>query len=1045
MRSVLSWQVNVPEREGITGVVYDICFNPAGSQIVVGCGNVVLVYDATDGLLLHRLKGHKDVVYCVAYAKDGKRFASGGADKNVIIWKDTGEGMLKFSHNDNIQALAYNPVTLQLASVTASDFGLWSPDQKSVAKHKISAKGTCLSWTNDGQLLAIGQFDGTITIRQKDGSERLSVKRNAPIWSVNFNPTSEEGEDTLAVAAWDGTLSFWSLTGRQLGKDKQLNMDPCSVRYFSNGEYMVMGGSDKKAHLWTREGVQLSQICERDDWIWMVAPRPKHNTVAVGCNDGTVALYQLVFSTVHGLYQDRYAYRDLMSDVIIQHLVTEQKVRIKCRDHVRKIAVYKRRLAVQLPDKVLIYDLKGEEDNDMHYKKRDTILKALDCNLLVVTADHVLLCLERKLQLLNFKGDKEREWVLDAVIRYIKVVGGPPRKEGLLVGLKNGQVLKIFVDNPFPIPVVNHERAIRCLDLSCSRRRLAIVDEAANVVVYDMQTQERLFEDVNANSVAWNSLLEGQLCYTGKDQLSIKTGDFPTHREKMQGFVVGVRGSKVFCLHYLAMNTVNVPQSAAMYRYLEKRQFLEAYKVATMGVTDTDWQTLALEALMAMELEVAVKSFIRVRDIRYIELINRIKSSRKLPGHDDQVFLGEAMALRGMFQEAGRVYSKCGRTDLAIKMFSDLKRWDDARNIAQQAQGMDIKDLTREQAQWALENQEWKTAASIFVTSEEYGKAIDVMGEHGLLDMLIDVVRRLDKSETGLLAKCAATFREKGYAQYAKETYIKMGNTGALMEVYVEAEKWEEAFQLLEQLPDQADKVYLPYARWLAINDRFEEAQQAFRKAGQAEEAVHMLESLAQQAVTINNFKDASYFHFLLAQESCKLYPAASGAEVAEKGRGLFLDYSQSAEVYYAYDMIYTYITQPFTSFQTEAIFNTGRFLLQKVHKDAPAGVSRAYVLWALAEASKKLECYKVGRKALELLSALRVPAGWNDKVDLACLQVRGKPMSDNDEVMGAEGMFSGQRSFLNFDVLPLVEFQLDSAITDEEAAELLADRKSVV
>eukprot|EP00961_Rhodomonas_salina_P113103 1521651-Rhodomonas_salina.1 len=71
------------------------------------------------------------------------------------------------------------------------------------------------------------------------------------------------------------------------------------------------------------------------------------------------------------------------------------------------------------------------------------------------------------------------------------------------------------------------------------------------------------------------------------------------------------------------------------------------------------------------------------------------------------------MALRGMFQEAGRydplpsyarptispvgsyavltcivrgttsVYSKCGRTDLAIKMFSDLKRWDDARSAPQ--------------------------------------------------------------------------------------------------------------------------------------------------------------------------------------------------------------------------------------------------------------------------------------------------------------------------------------------------------------------------
>jgi len=36
-----------------------------------------------------------------------------------------------------------------------------------------------------------------------------------------------------------------------------------------------------------------------------------------------------------------------------QHLTVEnKKVRIKCKDHVKKIAVYKDRLAVQLPDKV---------------------------------------------------------------------------------------------------------------------------------------------------------------------------------------------------------------------------------------------------------------------------------------------------------------------------------------------------------------------------------------------------------------------------------------------------------------------------------------------------------------------------------------------------------------------------------------------------------------------------------------------------------------------------------------------------------------------
>jgi len=55
------------------------------------------VYESAVGNLLQSLKGHKDTVYCVAYAKDGKRFASGSADKCVIIWSDTYEGLLKYS------------------------------------------------------------------------------------------------------------------------------------------------------------------------------------------------------------------------------------------------------------------------------------------------------------------------------------------------------------------------------------------------------------------------------------------------------------------------------------------------------------------------------------------------------------------------------------------------------------------------------------------------------------------------------------------------------------------------------------------------------------------------------------------------------------------------------------------------------------------------------------------------------------------------------------------------------------------------------------
>ncbi|NXY37287.1 IF122 protein, partial [Pomatorhinus ruficollis] len=1077
------------------------------------------VYDTSDGTLIQPLKGHKDTVYCVAYAKDGKRFASGSADKSVIIWTSKLEGILKYTHNDSIQCVSYNPLTHQLASCSSGDFGLWSPEQKSVSKHKTSCKITCCSWTNDGQYLALGMFNGIVSIRNKNGDEKVKIERpggsSSPIWSICWNPSRlmpcvlpslsdyilgfwlccqsspewstweqvtfgletwdcldwkstlrhqnyyfsffgrDERNDILAVADWGQKLSFYHLSGKQIGKDRVLNFDPCCISYFTKGEYLLLGGSDRQVSLFTRDGVRLGTVGEQSSWVWTCKVKPDSNYVVIGCQDGTISFYQLIFSTVHGLYKDRYAYRDNMTDVIVQHLITEQKVRIKGRELVKKIAIYKNRLAIQMPEKILIYELYSDDSADMYYRVKEKIIKKFECNLLVVCSDHIILCQEKRLQCLSFSGVKEREWLMESLIRYIKVIGGPPGREGLLVGLKNGQILKIFVDNALAIVLLKQSTAVRCLDMSASRNKLAVVDENDTCLVYDIHTKELLFQEPNANSVAWNTQCEDMLCFSGGGYLNIKASNFPVHQQKLQGFVVGYNGSKIFCLHVFSMSAVEVPQSAPMYQYLERKMFKEAYQIACLGVTDADWRELAMEALEGLEFETAKKAFTRVRDLRYLELISSIEDRKKQGENNDDLFLADVYAYQGKFHEAAKLYKRSGHEGLALEMYSDLRMFDHAKEFLGSGDPKDTKMLIKKQADWAKDINDPKAAVQMYLSAGEHMKAIEISGDHGWVDMLIEIARKLDKAEREPLAKCAFYFKQLDNPGYAAETYMKVGDLKALVQLHVETHRWEEAFALSEKHPEFKDEVYVPYAQWLAESDRFEEAQKAFHKAGRQREAVRVLEQLTHNAVVESRFNDAAYYYWMLSMQCLDIAQENEGqqTEMLQK----FHDFQHLAEVYHVYHFIQRYTEEPFSFHLPETLFNISRFLLHSLTKETPLGISKVNTLLALAKQSKALGAYKLARHAYDKLQGLQIPDRFQKSVELGSLTIRSKPFHDSEELVPLCYRCSTNNPLLNnlgnvcincrqpfvfsassYEVLHLVEFYLEDGITDEEAVALI-------
>eukprot|EP00040_Diaphanoeca_grandis_P002902 m.23057 g.23057 ORF g.23057 m.23057 type:complete len:1216 (-) comp14047_c1_seq1:211-3858(-) len=1086
MRAVAVWADKVHDKQNQPQPIYCVAFREDGTQLIAGAGARVLVYEAADGDLIESLKGHKDTVYCVAYSKDMKRFASGDRDKPnacVIIWNgDTLEGILKYVHQDSIQCLSFNPVTHQLASCTQGDFGFWSAESKAVSKYQIKSKITCASWTNDGRYIALGLYNGNISIRDRTGDERVIINRAskdkeknlspAPVWSVTWNPSEEGDVDCLAVCDWNQRLTFYMLSGRQIGKEKKLDYDPCCASYFTSGEFIVIGGSDKKASLYTKEGVKLHTITEQNGWVWSCAVRPRQNYVAISCYDGTIALFQLIFSTVHGLYKDRYAYRKLMTDVVLQDLTAvgeSQHIRIKCKDLVKKIAIYKDRLAVQLPNQINIYDIPS---NGVKPKKPTHVIKEnFECNLLVVCSSNVILCQEKRLQCLNFNGNKDREWVMEASIRYIKVIGGPGGREGLLVGLKNGQILKIFVDNPFPIDLIKQGTPVRCLDLSASRRKLAVVDDQNTCIVYDLDTKETLFQEPHANSVAWNTQNENMLCFSGDGQLHIKAGNFPLHKQKLQGFVVGFQGSNIYCLHVYKMETVPVPQSSSMHQYLNQGEFDEAYKIACLGVTDSDWRELGLAALLKLELTIAKNSFIRTHDMRNLELVNNIMEMKKRPEYiEDEVLQAKVHAHRGDFGTAAELYERSGNRKLAMEMYSDLRMFEMAKRYMDDDDSAAKRDLMKRQADWSKSAKDPAVMIDIFLQAGEIQQAVDLMGKNGMYQQLIEKAREVSAGETKLLASIASWLSKLGQVILATEVYNKVGDEKGLAQLYITHKKWDEAFTLIERNPDLKEEVYLPYANYLAEVDKYEEAQDAFREAGHPDKAIKVLQVLTHNAVVESRYDDAAYYFWQLSMSV--LDDMTHQAEEEADGNGVvdpalekkFADYQLRANVYYAYDAIHRFTMYPFTDHAAETLFAMARFLSHIPEVKTYLGISQVTILYTLAKKGEEnLAAFKTARYAYEQLLALKVPPNLRERVDLGAVNIRSKPFADDAELLpvcyrcstrneniNASGLrcFNCNQpfvfSYITFEVLPLIEFTIDEDIDDDEATKLINDDRAV-
>merc|ERR1712072_1551186 len=163
------------------------------------------------------------------------------------------------------------------------------------------------------------------------------------------------------------------------------------------------------------------------------------------------------------------------------------------------------------------------------------------------------------------------------------------------------------------------------------RRKLAVVNAENELKVVDTRSKELTFSAEGVSACRFNAQFDDTLCYSrnDRDELLVKTGEHDPKIHKVAGSVVGFVGAKLCVARDLKIESSDLPQSEALKQFIGKGEHKRGLSCARLGVTATDWRSLADSAANALDLTTAQTAYAKVHDLRRIELLTSME--RRMP------------------------------------------------------------------------------------------------------------------------------------------------------------------------------------------------------------------------------------------------------------------------------------------------------------------------------------------------------------------------------------------------------------------------------
>ncbi|MDJ0593089.1 MAG: WD40 repeat domain-containing protein [Pleurocapsa sp. MO_226.B13] len=267
--------------------VLNVRFSPNDKNLTIVSTDSIYLWNWQTNKEPKKLRGHKGDILNASFNDDGNTLATISSD-NTIRWFDLQDNQL-----EPIDEFAVNQD---------------SPDSISI----ISS----ISFSPNGQQLAIGSDNGSVSLLNLPDKQREQIKEpsdseqkvhredragTSAISSMSFSPNGQQ----LAIGSFDGSVTLLNLQGKPLTKftierDEQADLSAISSMSFSpDGQQLAIGSVDGSVLLSNLQDNILTKFKVDRDYkvreaqVWSMSFSPNGQQLAIGSADGSVFLSNL--------------------------------------------------------------------------------------------------------------------------------------------------------------------------------------------------------------------------------------------------------------------------------------------------------------------------------------------------------------------------------------------------------------------------------------------------------------------------------------------------------------------------------------------------------------------------------------------------------------------------------------------------------------------------------------------------------------------------------------------------------------------------------